>query len=135
MVSTSIGARPMRNSRKKRKIKAHASRSRIRSWVSQSGKFERHVGEIGFSAAARRLEREHEETLSVLRSGDNDFLDTKGDALYAIWNDDAESEAEEEDGHEEPVSEEEVDEDSDGDEWASDDCYTSDEEDPSEDTD
>ena len=125
----------MRACRKKRKSKAHALRARIRSRVSQSGTVERHAGEIGVSAGGRRLERDHEETLAVLRSGDNDFLDTKGDTLYAIWNDDAESEADPDDGHEEPVSAEEADEDSDGDEWASDDCYTSDEEDPSEYTD
>ena len=67
--------------RKTRNIKAHALRSRIQSRGSQSGKLERHAGEIGFSAAVRRLEREHEQTLSVLRSGDNDFLDTKHSLL------------------------------------------------------
>ena len=85
--------------------------------------------EIGFNATLCRLERDHEVSLEA-RSSDDNFLDTSGDTLYAIWNG-GESEAIPVTGAEEADSEDDVGSDDESDVWDSDECYTSDEEDDS----
>jgi len=125
MVST-LNRRPIRSCRKRKNVKT--ARFKIKIHPSQSGKFERHPGEIGYNASACFLEREHEDTLDEQSNADADFLVTSGDALYAIWN---EGEGEEEASSR--VLQEETDEEEDSEveevaEWGSDDCCTSDDE-------
>lgn len=122
MVSTKLKLARRSSCRKRSDFK---TKSRV---VRQSGKFERHAGEIGYNAFARRLEREHEDALDQRTADDADFI-VGGDPLYAIWSvggdDDASIYEEEE---EEAVEEEEDEDEEEEDEWASDECYTSEEE-------
>jgi len=61
-----------------------------RSRAQESGRFERHPGEIGFNAGVALAEHAAEALQAQHRPSDNDgFIDRRADPVLAVWDEDA----------------------------------------------